>query len=172
MSVGRYKKYRSAAEFAAAVDAYFDKITYEEPARHPDAWVSGKYIPGDPILNKDGEYIMLKKYVVPPSVIGIQNAIGVSRETWSNYSDVPSYAEVIEYARRRIEEYLNQALITMGRDNKGVIFSLENNFGYREKRDDTVHQTTADISDTLTPEEKLEALRKLELIRDEGGDVP
>lgn len=170
--MGRYRKYKSAAEFASAVDAYFDKITYEEPARHPDAWISGKYIPGEPITNGAGEQIMVRRYVVPPSVIGIQNAIGVSRETWSNYSDVPSYAEVIEYARRRIEEYLNQALIEMGRDNKGVIFSLENNFGYREKREDTVHQTSADISDTLTPEEKLEALRKLELIRDEGGDVP
>lgn len=174
--MGRYKKYRSAKVFAAAVEAYFDKITYMEPARHPDAWVSGKYIKGEPILDAQGNEIMVTKYVVPMSVIGLQNCIGISRETWSNYSDIPAYAEIIEYARRRIEEYLNQMLIEMGRDNKGVIFSLENNFGYREKRDDTVHQTTADISDTLTPEEKLEALRKLSLIAESppeaSGDDP
>ena len=174
--MGRSRKYRSAKEFADAVENYFDKITYKAAARHPDTWVSGKYIPGGPITNDAGEPIVITKYVVPPSVIGIQNCIGVSRETWSNYSEIPAYAEVIEYARRRIEEYLNQMLIEMGRDNKGVIFSLENNFGYREKRDDTVHQTTADISDTLTPEEKLAALKKLSLIAEEpqeaSGDDP
>lgn len=170
--MGRWKKYRSARSFAKAVNDYFAKITYKEPARRPGAWVHGKYVPGEEITDGEGKPIMLEQYVVPPSIIALQNHIGVSRETWSNYSDEQDYAEVIEYARRRVEEYLNRQLIEMGRDNKGVIFSLENNFGYREKREDTVHQTSADISDTLTPEEKLEALRKLELIHEGTGDDP
>ena len=171
-SVGRWKTYKSAKAFLAAVEDYFKKITYKEPARRPGVWMHGKYIAGEEIKDCNGNPILLEQYIVPPSIVALQNHIGVSRETWSNYSDEEGYAEVIEYARRRVEEYLNRQLIEMGRDNKGVIFSLENNFGYREKREDTVHQTSADISDTLTPEEKLEALRKLELIHEGAGDDP
>ena len=170
--MGRWKKYRSAKAFAEAVEEYFAKITYREPARRPGVWMHGKYEPGEEITDGEGKPIMLVQYAVPPSIVALQNSIGISRETWSNYQDDPEYAEVIEYARRRVEEYLNRQLIEMGRDNKGVIFSLENNFGYREKREDTVHQTSADISDALTPEEKLEALRKLEMIKEGTGDGP
>lgn len=168
--MGRWKTYRSAKAFAEAVDGYFESITYTETACRPGIWNHGEYIRGEEIYNRDGAPIKVTHYAVPPSIVALQNHIGVSRETWSNYADDPAYAEIIEYARRRVEEYLNRQLIEMGRDNKGVIFSLENNFGYREKREDTVRQTTADLSDTLTPEEKLNALRKLELIHGDGDD--
>lgn len=160
-NVGRWKKYRNAAEFAEAVQAYFDGISYYDAARKPDVWVSGKYVPGDEIIGRNGEKIMVLKYAVPPSITGLQNYLGISRQTWSMYAQRDGYKEVIERARMTVEEYLTQQLIIMGRDCKGVIFSLENNFNYasHEKRDETITHT-GDIG-VIPAEEKLKMLKEI-----------
>jgi hypothetical protein len=171
--MGRWKKYKTAQDFAGAVDSYFRGITYLREVRYPDVWMNGAWVKGDPIIGLDGNPLTMEEYIYPPSMCDLEMYLDISRETMSNYRERGGYAETIEYAERRIKAYKLRMLDDPANKNsRGLIFDLENNHGMRERREDTVHQTSADISDTLTPEEKLEALRKLELIRDDGGDVP
>ncbi|MGM9684171.1 MAG: terminase small subunit [Eubacteriales bacterium] len=160
--MGRFIKYRSSKDFSDAVDRYFDGITYTENARRPDTWVSGKYVPGDEIIGNDGKPIPIIKYAVPPSITSLQCYLGISRQTWSMYAQREGYKDVIEIARMRVESYLTQQLVLMGRDCKGIIFSLENNFGYsdREKlRNDSGNESRTETGN-------IPALEKLELLKE------
>lgn len=170
--MGRWIKYRTAKDFEAAVESYFRGISYKREIRYPDVWVNGAWVKGDPIFGLDGEPLIVDEYVYPPSMCDLENYLGISRETMSNYRERRGYADAIEDAERRIKAYKLRMLDDPANKNsRGLIFDLENNHGMRERREETVRQTTADISDTLTPEQKLDALRKLELIR-EDGDPP
>lgn len=159
--MGRWKKYKSVAEFSDAVESYFSGITYTESARKPDTWVSGKYVPGDEIIGDNGKPIEIKRYAVPPSITELQCYLGISRQTWSMYAQREGYKDVIELARMRVEAYLSQQLVLMGRDCKGIIFSLENNFGYadREKTKNEAESERGRESDTMTALEKMELLK-------------
>ena len=177
--MGRFRKYKTAADFEAAVNAYFRGITYIRDVRCPDVWANGAWVKGDPIIGLDGEPLRTTEYIYPPSMVDLENYLEISRETMSNYRKRAGYKDIIEYAEKRIKAYKLRLLDDPGNKNsRGLIFDLENNHGMKERREDTVHQTTADISDALTPEEKLEALRKLSLIPDsvteetETGDGP
>ncbi len=179
--MGRFKKYKTAQDFEDAVKEYFHGITYIRDVRYPDVWANGEWVKGEPILGLDGEPLRTTEYVYPPSMCDLESYLEISRETMSNYREKTGYKDVIEYAEKRIKAYKLRLLDDPANKNsRGLIFDLENNHGMRERREDTVRQTTADISDALTPEEKLEALRKLALIpdgmanevSDETGDDP
>ena len=161
--MGRWKKYKSVAEFSDAVESYFSGITYTENARKPDIWVSGKYLPGDEIIGDNGKPIEIKRYAVPPSITDLQCYLGISRQTWSMYAQREGYRDIIELARMRVEAYLTQQLVLMGRDCKGIIFSLENNFGYsdREKIKSDSESGRGKEADTMTALEKMELLKSI-----------
>lgn len=161
--MGRWKKYKSVAEFTDAVESYFSGITYTEKARKPDIWVSGKYVQGDEIIGDNGKPIEVKRYAVPPSITDLQCHLGISRQTWSMYAQREGYRDIIELARMRVEAYLTQQLVLMGRDCKGIIFSLENNFGYadREKTRNEAESGRGHEADTMTALEKMELLKSI-----------
>lgn len=170
--MGRWRKYKTAEEFESAVESYFNGITYLREMRYPDVWMNGAWLKGDPIIGLDGEPLTMREYIYTPSMCDLENYLMISRETMSNYRERKGYRDVIEDAERRIKAYKLRLLDDPSNKNsRGLIFDLENNHGMRERRDDTVSMTSADLSDALTPEQKLEALRKLELIR-EDGDPP
>lgn len=171
--MGRWRKYKTAQDFDDAVREYFHGITYIKDVRYPDVWANGQWVKGEPILGLDGEPLQTTEYIYPPSMVDLENYLEISRETMSNYRERAGYRDAIEYAEKRIKAYKLRLLDDPDNKNsRGLIFDLENNHGMKERREDTVHQTSADISDTLTPEEKLEALRKLELIHEGTGDDP
>lgn len=170
--MGRHMTYQTADEFEAAVENYFASICRHETAREADIWLHGEWVKGDPILSDDGEPLTYEVYVYPPSLVDLQYRLGISRQTWSKYRERAKYRDIIEYADMRIHAYKMRLLDDPeNKNSRGLIFDLENNHGMRERKEETVNMTSADISDTLTPEQKLEALRKLELIR-EDGDPP
>jgi hypothetical protein len=172
MRMGRWKKYKTAEDFESAVESYFNGITYLREMRYPDVWLNGGWVKGDPILGLDGEPMTMQEYIYTPSMCDLENYLMISRETMSNYRERKGYRDAIEDAERRIKAYKLRLLDDPSNKNsRGLIFDLENNHGMRERRDDTVSMTSADLSDALTPEQKLEALRKLDLIH-EDGDPP
>ena len=147
--MGRWKTYRTPGAFAKAVDAYFNKIAYKEIARAPSVWVSGKYVQGEEIHDKNGNPMYVEKYTTPPSLIALQNDIKISHETWRSYGKQDGYKEVVEYATRRCEEYYAGAVVYMGREGRGAEFILKYCYGY-DKRQETV-------TGNDTPEDALSA---------------
>lgn len=133
-----------------AVEAYFDSISREVEAKEKvDSGRRDSYghIIWDlqVICNKRGEPVMLTEYVVPPCVGGLCAFLGIHRSTWANYCDPEQYPEFIDtttHARERMRAWREEQLLTR-KDVKGIIFDLQNNYGYREKREVELGATAA-----------------------------
>ncbi len=88
------------------------------------------------IINSLGEEARVEEYIVPPTVGGLCRFLGIHRSTWAEYCDReehPEFSDTTTYAQGRMRGYLEQQLLTR-KDVKGVIFDLQNNYGYSEKR--------------------------------------
>ena len=128
MGVGRPKKYTKKG-LEKAVEGYFASISRTVDARDED---------GEPMLNDAGEAIRVTQYVRPPSVGGLCLYLGIDRSTWQNYADRelhPEFQEITAYARMCMEAYLEEQLLTREKNVQGLIFNLQNNYGWREKRE-------------------------------------
>jgi hypothetical protein len=148
--VGRPRKYTPAA-LRKAVGEYFDGISREVPATvmvdsgERDKFGHVVYRP-ERVKNKLGEEVVLTEYITPPTIGGLCLHLGITRETWSKYSDEethPELSDTTSRAKGRIRAYLECELLTRKDSGvKGVLFDLENNHGMRERVD---HAGTASI---------------------------
>ena len=138
--MGAPKKY-TAKKLREKVEAYFASITRQRELTEPKATgyrdEKGHMIYEDvPILNSLGEPVMVTEYVVPPTVGDLSAFLGIHRDTWHDYCDRekhPEFSDTTTRARGRIHAYLEREVLTRsGKDLKGVLFNLENNFGYKE----------------------------------------
>lgn len=128
MPAGRPKKY-SKKSLEQAVEGYFSSISRTVDVRDED---------GGTVFNDAGDPIRVVEYVRPPSVGGLCLYLGIDRSTWQNYADRtlhPELAEITAYARMRMETYLEEQLLTREKNVQGLIFNLQNNYGWREKRE-------------------------------------
>ena len=141
--MGRPRKYTSRT-LEKAVKKYFDSISRDigmtEKVDTGQRDGSGhKIFKDEPVLNKRGEQVKITEYLVPPTVGGLCESLGIHRSTWAEYCDQdqhPEFSDTTTRARGRLREYLEQQLlIRSGRDVKGVIFSLQNNYGYADRKE-------------------------------------
>lgn len=149
---GRPRKY-SCEEFRVAVERYFDSIT---------SVVDVKDENGKLILNRLGEPIRHTIYFVPPSVSGICVALEIDRSTFDNYANDenhPEYGKVINWAKQLIRAYLEEELLTRRKGIQGVIFNLQNNFDWRDKREVELGEGAQKVmSSSLSLEEKMKII--------------
>lgn len=114
MGAGRPKKYTKKG-LEKAVEEYFSSISRDA----------------------DGE-VWAAEYKRPPTVSGLCLYLGIDRSTWQNYADRelhPEFQEITAYAKMRMEAYLEEQLLTREKNVQGLIFNLQNNYGWREKRE-------------------------------------
>ncbi len=137
---GRPRTYKSAAKLDRAVENYFDSITYTEPVtKLVETGEKDKFghdiFKAEPVINKLGQEITRTVYAVPPTVGGLCAYLGISEDTWERYAELEEYCGTITRARGRMKLWNENELLTRdGRDVKGIIFNLENNYGYSEKQ--------------------------------------
>lgn len=140
--MGAPKKYKTARALQKAVDAYFDGITRVKPLTEMvPTGALDKY--GHPVcepqevVNRLGKPVMVEEFLLPPSVGDLARFLGIHRSTWYDYCDpdkYPEFSDTTTQALGRIHAYLERESLTReGKNLKGVIFNLENNFGYRER---------------------------------------
>lgn len=154
----REKKYKTAKTFAAAVDGYFSSISRTVNVRLLDPEKEEWY----DAVNDDGEPIKDVQYIVPPSLSAMCLKLGISRQTFSHYAadTAGGYAAVCEYARLRVQAYLEEQLKSRTKGLSGIIFDLQANFGWKEKREVAIdEETRRDMKQTLTMDEKLALIR-------------
>lgn len=128
MAAGRPKKY-TKKKLREETERYFRSISRTILARDDTGGI---------IRNDDGDEIQLLQYVVPPSIAGLCLQLGIDRSTWQNYADPalhPELEDVAAEARARIEAYLEQELLTREKGLQGIIFNLQNNYGWRQKQE-------------------------------------
>lgn len=86
------------------------------------------------VCNALGQEVKVTEYLTPPTVGTLAEFLGIHRDTWHEYCGQPEFSDTTTYALGRIHAYLERELLTrQGKDLKGVLFNLENNFGYRER---------------------------------------
>ena len=92
-----------------------------------------------PVVSARGEEGWVTEYIVPPEVSALCEYLGIDRSTWANYRDPekhPELAEITDWVYDRMKAWNERELLTRpGKDIKGIVFNLENNYGYREKHD-------------------------------------
>lgn len=126
-------------KLASAVRRYFKSITREVAVTEkvPTGQLDkmGHMIYEDkPVVNQLGKELKVVEYLVPPTVGDLSNFLGIHRDTWNSYCHEEAFSDTTSYAQGCIHAYLErEMLVRSGKDLKGVLFNLENNFGYRER---------------------------------------
>ena len=138
---GREKKY-TAKKLNEAVERYFKSIsrtapvTEEVPTGELDER-GHKLYHQVPVVNDLNEAMLHTEFIIPPTVSGLCQYLGIHRATWARYSDPdqhPEFCDTTTRARGRMRAYLEEQLLTR-KDVRGVIFDLQNNYGYAERRE-------------------------------------
>ena len=138
--MARPKKYTERT-LAKAVKRYFASITrivpvteLVETGERDDK--GHKVYERAAVVNSLGEEATVEEYIVPPTVGSLCQYLQIHRSTWAEYCDHeqhPEFSDTTTCARGRMRAYLEQQLLTR-KDVKGIIFDLQNNHGYSEKR--------------------------------------
>lgn len=119
------------------------------------------------ILNDDGERIMMTEYILPPTVAGLCRYLDITHQTWANYCDEklhPEFVDATTRARERMRAWNEEQLLTRaGKDVRGIIFNLQNNYGYHEKREVELGERATKTVTTanMSSEEKWAVLQSL-----------
>lgn len=149
-SVGRPRKYKSAAEMQEAIDQYFGEC---QGAPLIDLKT------GNPVLNKFGYPIILNRR--PPTVTGLALALGFnSRQALLNYqARSKAFNDTLTRAKSRCEEYAEARLYDKDGSN-GAKFSLANNFKGWSEHPEAQQSAVAVEDDPITKSLKEEFEKK------------
>ena len=90
-----------------------------------------------PVKNTLGEEVEVTEYIIPPSMHELCAFLHIDRATWSRYmGESEEFAAVGERVRERMKAWNEHEMLTRpGKDLKGILFNLTNNYGYSEKKE-------------------------------------
>lgn len=139
---GRPPRY-TAKSLKQAVEEYFRsitrqvKVTEQVPTGKRDEKGHMIFEP-KPVINDLGKEVWVTEYIVPPEMAALYDFLRIDKSTWSNYSDPekhPEMRDVTAWVYERMKAWNERELLTRpGKDIKGIVFNLENNYGYRERQ--------------------------------------
>ena len=177
--MGRPRKY-TRKSLAEAVERYFASITrivtMTELVETGERDNKGhKIFERRPIINSLGEEAKAEEYIVPPTVGSLCQYLEIHRSTWAEYCDPekhPEFSDTTTRARGRLRAYLEQQLL-IRKDVKGIIFDLQNNHGYSEKRQVELGEraSKAVSANAMSMSEKKELLEEIAREFGGGGDA-
>lgn len=139
---GRPPFFKTENELEKAVNAYFNSIS------------SKRLIPGTESCKTF--------YHEAPTVNGLCLFLGINRRTWENYCSDEKFSSVTERARMRMEAYCEQILLTREKGSlQGVIFNLQHNYGWKDKKTVELGEETVDALGNLSLSEKMAMVASL-----------
>lgn len=117
---------------------------------------------GEELLNYYGRTVPYTHWLLPPTETGLCRALKISRETLRRYKRSEEYREATEEIESVLLEYNERQLLTReGKDLRGVIFNLQNNFGHTERREVELGERAARSVAAVPLSERAEQLREL-----------
>ena len=139
-SPGRPMKFQDIDELRAMILEYFKNAVphWEEQTEYIDRRdpKSGKIIIEDGKVVQDKVVRKVKTKQKPLTVTGLAVALGTSRDVLLDYETTysekyPEFSNTIKEAKEQIKAYAEESLF--GTNTAGVIFSLKNNWGFKDK---------------------------------------
>ena len=108
---------------------------------------------------------------VPYTMSGLAAALGIKRTTLCSYAHRDEFSEEIEALKQRIEQQMEERMLTGASAATPSIFSLKNNYGWKDKVEiegniDVSSKNLANISNELLM--KLLPIDKLKEIEDKS----
>lgn len=145
--MGRPRKYTTGEEFSTKVEEYFN--------------TKGR------VISKD---LDIRVYTMS----GLCLYLGITRETLSEYSRDPMFTDTIKRARMRVENNLEELALLGAVDKTVAIFSLKNNFGWKDNRTDDEDReqpapvVVVEFEDSSMEQDEIEAVVNGD--QDDGGE--
>ena len=139
-SPGRPMKFQDVDELRAMILEYFKNAAphWEEQTEYIDRRdpKSGKIVIEDGKVVQDKVIRKVKTKQKPLTVTGLAVALGTSRDVLLDYETTysekyPEFSNTIKEAKEQIKAYAEESLF--GTNTAGVIFSLKNNWGFKDK---------------------------------------
>lgn len=174
--MSRPRKFKTKAEFAAAVEGYFDSICYRETVtvRVPLTDDDGKIAIDDKghtvyidkaVISVAGSPIEREIYAVPPTIQGLCEYLGIGHDTWSNYAKRSGFSEIVTRARARIERFLEEGLYENPRAARGIMLNLTSNYGWSNRQTVEMGEETRKAMErpAMSMEDKERFLREIAL---------
>lgn len=91
----------------------------------------------------------------PYTVTGLALALGVTRDQLLKYQVLPEFEDAIKRAKQRVAAYAEEQLYRRNGQVAGIIFSLKNNFGWKDSFESTnVNIDGNDILDRIEKKSK------------------
>ena len=167
--MARERKFKTSKALREAAERYFDSIsrTVEVTEMVPTGEMDSKghaVLAPKKVTNDRGDTIRTREFLVPPTVVGLCLYLGVHRATWARWCDHqehPELEEATEWVSAVLRAWNEEQLLTRGdKGVKGIMFNLQNNYGYAQKVEvEAGPQTRA--AQSLTTQEKLALLQEL-----------
>lgn len=122
MTMGRPPKYETPEEMQSIIDLYFLACRVHQEDN------GANRLEG---LGEDSLLIISDIEDVVPTISGLAYTLGMSTEAFRNYEQKGNFLATVKKAKQRVEMSLEQRLA--GHAVTGSIFSLKNNFGWKDK---------------------------------------
>ena len=107
-------------------------------------------------LNKERK--LMDEKLKPYTITGICVFLDICRDTWWEYSKKQDYADTIKKAKMKVENYVEEGLLSGTTNPIGSIFNLKNNFGWKDSFEVVANQPEQLKHDDIKL--KLEELKK------------
>ena len=88
-------------------------------------------------------FIEQEKNERPFTMTGLANALGVHKNTLTNYEKEGPFCELIKKSKQVIEQQLEERLVDRNSYCLGLIFNLKNNYGWKDQQE---IKTTSEVS--------------------------
>lgn len=163
------KRFRTSKALRAAAEEYFGSIsrTVDVTEMVPTGNLDDKghmIMKAQAVVNDRGEVIRAREYLIPPTVVGLCLHLGIHRSTWARWCDHqahPELEEATEWVNSILRLWNEEQLLTRGdKGVKGIMFNLQNNYGYTQKVEVEAGPQTREAK-MLTTQEKLALLQEL-----------
>lgn len=114
------------AEISRTVELKESVCTGEKDEKGKDiyVWVTA--------LNGRGEPVLVEEWLVPPTIADLLGRLHLTAQRWAQIKAEGGLAGAVAMAAEaKVERYLRRELLTRpGKDLKGVILMLQNDFGF------------------------------------------
>lgn len=114
---GRPLLFKTVEDLKKVIDEYFD-------------WCDNRAVKK---VDSDGKEYMISS-PAPYTMSGLARRIGIDRQTLINYSKKEEFFGTIRAAREKVHEDVESRMLET-RNEKGAIFSLKNNFSWKEQQE-------------------------------------
>ena len=168
--MARERKFKTSKALRTAAEKYFGSIsrTVDVTEMVPTGNLDDKghmIMKAQAVVNDRGEVIRAREYLIPPTVVGLCLHLGIHRSTWAT-----------EWVNSILRLWNEEQLLTRGdKGVKGIMFNLQNNYGYTQKVEVEAGPQTREAK-MLTTQEKLALLQELweagSPMEEETGECP